>query len=159
MSRSLRRGRGAAAARVGRYRERESAGGWGRRWPTSIRGTEEQVREGWFFFPLLLLFSNNYRTYEYMSLWCITVPGTSIFSHSTSWNFYLFLFFIYILVYPRILVFGKMAYQSIPVSRTGIRIRVSGQHSCPLQNWQRSRGEHMPRWLGKRSILARETKR
>ena len=61
--------------------------------------------------------------------------------HYSPWNFYflilvpetfIYFYFLYILAYPRILIFGKMAYRSIPVSRTGIRIRVSGQHSIEV---------------------------
>ena len=52
-----------------------------------------------------------------------------LFSHILVPETFIYFYFIYILAYPRILVFGKMAYRSIPVSRTDIRIRVSGQHS------------------------------
>ena len=44
-------------------------------------------------------------------------------------NFGGFFYFLYILTYPRIRILGEMAYPRIAVSRTGIRIRVSGQHS------------------------------
>jgi len=43
-------------------------------------------------------------------------------------NFGGFFYFLYILTYPRIRILGEMAYPRIAVSRTGIRIRVSGQH-------------------------------
>ena len=41
---------------------------------------------------------------------------------------WIFFYFLYILTYPRIRILGEMAYPRIAVSRTGIRIRVSGQH-------------------------------
>lgn len=41
-------------------------------------------------------------------------------------SLFLIFLFLYISVYPRILVFGKLAYRSIAVSGTGIRIHVSG---------------------------------
>ena len=67
-------------------------------------------------------------------------------THYSPWTFYfltllfseifIYFYFLYILAYPRILIFEKMAYRSISISRTGIRIRVSGHHSlacahCP----------------------------
>ena len=54
-------------------------------------------------------------------------------------NFGGFFYFLYILTYPRIRILGEMAYPRIAVSRTGIRIRISGQHRLMFLTVDRAR--------------------